>query len=49
VHRIVTPESGVIQSGSRYFSAFMFRPLKVLDITMLTLASVILFFMLDTV
>jgi hypothetical protein len=34
VQRRVTPVSGLIHNGRRYFNAFIFNPLKVLEIIM---------------
>ena len=45
-HRRVTPERGLTHTGSRYFNAFMFNPLKVLETTILRLASTFLFFII---
>ena len=45
-HRRATPERGLTHTGSRYFNAFIFNPLKVLDTTMLRLASTFLFFII---
>lgn len=39
-HRTVTPDNGLIQNGKRYFKAFIFKPLKVLDTIMLMFAFV---------
>ena len=41
--RIVTPDKGVIQNGKRYFNAFIFKPLRVLEIIILIFAFVFTF------
>ena len=44
VHLSVTPVRGLIHKGNKYFSAFIFNPLNVFEMTMQMLASVFLFF-----